>query len=344
MDSDLSHQLKQDIYQHITTLNGVLSRLQEELPTSAVLETGLFAANTLKSLAAVKGIAHTQVYAAQMEQLFLQAQQIAPESFHREMLPRFKAVQQEFRQACSQLESQADAPPANNANMSAKLNRLTNQLRQLESHQHRKPATQLAQHLQYSEVPLESVFRSFVPWLNQAARASQKLLQVQLEVPRPVNIHAATTGPLHTILVHLLRNALFHGIESPQIREEQGKPRTATIRLSGSVEAGELVLLVYDDGQGFDDAGDMESGTFKHFFRNEAISGASASASCPESTAVETSIYALANTQTGLGVGLHIVRTQVAQLDGTFTLDSQPGTGTTAMVRIPLAMFRDQGE
>ncbi|MTJ51475.1 hybrid sensor histidine kinase/response regulator [Anabaena sp. UHCC 0253] len=143
---------------------------------------------------------------------------------------------------------------------------------------------------------------------------------------------------LETPLIHILRNAIDHGIESPQERLAMGKPEAGTIRIEVIHRAGMLLISVSDDGRGIN----ME------VLRQEVIRKNHTN---PEIAAqlTETELmdflflpgFSTANTITeisGRGVGLDIVHSTVKEVGGTLRAVSQPGQGMTLYLQLPLTL------
>lgn len=139
-------------------------------------------------------------------------------------------------------------------------------------------------------------------------------------------------------LLHLLRNAVDHGIESPDLREAVGKPAQGQIRLRAAYEGSQVVLQISDDGAGLD-AGLVRSVAVSRGF---VAPGDAARMSDAEISAL---VY-LAGFSTaqqiseisGRGVGLDIVKASVHKLKGSLEFDSQPGKGTAFTIRLPMTM------
>lgn len=134
-------------------------------------------------------------------------------------------------------------------------------------------------------------------------------------------------------LLHLVRNAVDHGIETPEAREAAGKPRTATITFAARSEGSQVVIEVRDDGSGID----LEA------VRKRAIERGLLAADAQVS---DEEIYDLlfvpgfSTSQTitdisGRGVGLDVVRANIARLKGTVEVSSEPGRGTVFLLRLP---------
>lgn len=138
-------------------------------------------------------------------------------------------------------------------------------------------------------------------------------------------------------LMHLIRNALDHGIESPEERIGSGKPEQGTLHLNAANVGGEVWITIRDDGRGLDSQKILAKArerqlltkpeheyTEKELFSFVLLPGFS--------TRNEVSEYS------GRGVGLDVVRENISRVGGTVILDSQPGAGTTITIRIPLTL------
>lgn len=136
-------------------------------------------------------------------------------------------------------------------------------------------------------------------------------------------------------LTHVLRNALDHGVESPEEREAAGKSPIAAVRLAASHQGGEVVIEVSDDGRGLD--------------REAILARARARGLNVAENPSDEEVWALifepgfstAHTVTdvsGRGVGMDVVRRNVAELGGRVELRSVAGAGTTVRIRLPLTL------
>jgi chemosensory pili system protein ChpA (sensor histidine kinase/response regulator) len=139
-------------------------------------------------------------------------------------------------------------------------------------------------------------------------------------------------------LMHLLRNAVDHGIEPPELRQAQAKAVKGTIRLSACHEGNQAVIRISDDGAGIEPRILRSTAVHRGF-----VTGADADALTDEdlyallflpgfSTAHEVSEVS------GRGVGLDIVKSQVHKLKGTLAVESAPGQGTTFTIRLPMTL------
>ncbi|OLN27971.1 Signal transduction histidine kinase CheA [Desulfovibrio sp. DV] len=141
---------------------------------------------------------------------------------------------------------------------------------------------------------------------------------------------------LNNPCIHLLRNAVDHGIEPPDVREHLGKPRRGTISLSARQDGSDVIIAVSDDGGGID-AGKLWQ---------KAVAAGRLDASRPfdEATALELiflpglSTADTVGTVSGRGVGMDAVRDGISALRGRIEVSSRPGYGSTFTIRLPVSL------
>src|SRR5829696_5418907 len=143
-------------------------------------------------------------------------------------------------------------------------------------------------------------------------------------------------------LVHLLRNSLDHGIESPAERRAAGKPETGTLRLSAARERSRIVIRVEDDGRGI-----QREKVIARALANGLVSAEEARGMGDDDVArlITRPGFSTAETVTdvsGRGVGLDVVATRVRALGGMLEIWSEPGRGTSMTLQLPqtLAIVR----
>lgn len=142
-------------------------------------------------------------------------------------------------------------------------------------------------------------------------------------------------------LTHMLRNAVDHGIEDPETREEAGKPRQGTVLLSAAHRSGQVIIEITDDGAGIDTERVLAKAVEKGLIPAEAELS-------------EQDIYNLLfepgfstapriSDLSGRGVGMDVVRSEIRALGGRVTLHSVRGRGTTATISLPLTLAVVEG-
>ncbi len=137
-------------------------------------------------------------------------------------------------------------------------------------------------------------------------------------------------------LLHLIRNALDHGIEAPHIRGAAGKARGGTLTLVGVIDHQTFILTVADDGAGIDRAAVIAAAAARNIHvacSAEALSNAQIAAlACAPGVTTATQSNALS----GRGVGLDAVHASVIRLGGSFAIADRPGKGVTFTLSVPI--------
>ncbi len=182
-------------------------------------------------------------------------------------------------------------------------------------------------------------FVQSVPRLHRLVRQTAQHVgrEARLEVFGPeVELDRGIQERVMAPLEHLLRNAVAHGIEPPQQREAQGKARAGVISLILDREGNDVVITVADDGAGLN----LEAIRRRAVERGLLADSAEVSEEKLAQLILESG-FSTAETVTqvaGRGVGLDVVNTEIKQLSGSFSLDTQPGRGTSFTIRLPLTL------
>jgi chemotaxis protein histidine kinase CheA/ActR/RegA family two-component response regulator len=152
----------------------------------------------------------------------------------------------------------------------------------------------------------------------------------ETEVDRTVIEEIA--GPL----LHLMRNAVNHAIETPEVRVQKGKPPAGQIKLSAAYEGNQVVITIRDDGTGIDPEKVRNEAMVRGFIRaDQALS---------DSDVVELifrpgfSTAEVLSEESGRGVGLDVVRDSVSRLRGALEVESMPGQGTAFTMKFPTSL------
>lgn len=139
-------------------------------------------------------------------------------------------------------------------------------------------------------------------------------------------------------LIHLLRNAVDHGIEPPEERVRRGKPRTGKIILKAAYVEGQIVITLADDGRGMDPAAMRQKAVENGLLSPEAAARLSDKEALDLIFTPGFSTAADVNDISGRGVGMDIVRSQIEQINGSVEYASVPGAGTTFTIKLPLTL------
>lgn len=188
-------------------------------------------------------------------------------------------------------------------------------------------------------VPLAPTFRQAARALRDAATSSGKLVALQLEGGE-VEADMAVVDHLRDPLVHLVRNAVGHGIEAPDVRRALGKDPTGKVTLRAKRDAGSLVVEVADDGAGIPLARIRDSARARGVPHVDAMSDDELRQLLFQPGFSTTSSV---TSLSGRGVGLDVVQRNLAAARGTIMIESHEGRGTTMRLRVPLSVAIVEG-
>jgi len=139
-------------------------------------------------------------------------------------------------------------------------------------------------------------------------------------------------------LVHLVRNAIDHGIEKPEVRLAKGKNRKGTVILSAEHEGNNIVIKIEDDGKGIDPEVIKEKAISKGFITAERAKELSKQEAYNLIFHPGFSTAEVVTNVSGRGVGMDVVKTNVAKLRGTISVESEVDKGTKIILRLPLTL------
>jgi len=184
-------------------------------------------------------------------------------------------------------------------------------------------------------LPVGTLFQRYTRTIYDIARATGKQIRLELD-GEETEIDKSMLELLGDPLTHLIRNAADHGIESPETREAAGKPAEGVLMLKAFHRSGRIVIEASDDGAGID----IEKVRGKAIERG--LIGAEAQLNDEQlrmlifepgfSTQEEISDLS------GRGVGMDVVKRNVQQMNGTVSLESKKGRGTTVTIELPLTL------
>lgn len=185
--------------------------------------------------------------------------------------------------------------------------------------------------------PIKKVFGRFPRLVRDLARQLKKEINLELvgeETDLDKNLVEALADPL----VHLVRNAVDHGVESPEEREAAGKPRMGRVVLSAEQEGDHILLMITDDGKGMD-ANILRAKAVEKGLLDKDAADRLNDLECYNlifapgfSTKTEISDVS------GRGVGMDVVKTKISQLNGTVNVFSQKGQGSKVVIKVPLTL------
>ncbi|MCW8884092.1 MAG: chemotaxis protein CheA [Motiliproteus sp.] len=185
--------------------------------------------------------------------------------------------------------------------------------------------------------PIKKVFGRFPRVVRDLARALKKEVNLELrgeDTDLDKNLVEALADPL----VHLVRNAVDHGVESPEEREAAGKSRMGHVILAAEQEGDHILLSIDDDGAGMDadklrgiavEKGLLDEDAAERLTDNECFNLIFAPGFSTKKEISDVS---------GRGVGMDVVKTKITQLNGSLNIDSVPGQGSRIEIKVPLTL------
>jgi chemosensory pili system protein ChpA (sensor histidine kinase/response regulator) len=186
-------------------------------------------------------------------------------------------------------------------------------------------------------VPVGRLFAPFVRMVRDGARAAGKgvVLEVRGET---VEMDTTIVELMADPLIHLVRNAIAHGIEPEETRRRQGKPPQGTIHLGAAHKGGSIYIEVADDGRGIDVEAVGEAARRGGFITAEALARLGERDILDLIFLPGLSTAASVTATAGRGVGMDVVRANVSRLGGEIEVQTEAGRGTRFRIRLPLTV------
>ena len=186
-------------------------------------------------------------------------------------------------------------------------------------------------------VPVEQVFRRFPRLVRDVAKACGK--DVTLEISgQDTDLDKSILDGLAEPLSHLVRNAIDHGVETPEERVAAGKPAQGTIKLNAFHQGNQIVIECSDDGAGIDQFKLVSKAVERAVLTHEEAERLS------DADALHLIFHPGLSTAeqvteiSGRGMGMDIVKSVIERLKGSVSIDSKPGQGTTFLLKVPLTL------
>jgi len=187
-------------------------------------------------------------------------------------------------------------------------------------------------------VPIGRLFARFTQRARETARAAGKSLDLQL-AGETVEVDNAVLEEIADPLLHLVRNAIDHGIETDEERRAEGKPARATISLGAQHQGSFIHIEVADDGRGMDTSALRERAVRLGFMSAAAAEALDNREALKLIFLPGFSTAAQVTTTSGRGVGMDVVRANVGRLSGEIEVQSEPGAGTRITIKLPLTVI-----
>lgn len=186
-------------------------------------------------------------------------------------------------------------------------------------------------------VPIDTVFNRFPRMVRQLARELEKQVEVQI-IGADTELDRTVIDQIGDPLVHLIRNAMDHGIETPEKRKNSGKNEQGTITLEAYHSGNYVIIEIADDGVGINQEKVLKGAIEK------GVVGKEEAALLDEQQVYELIMASGFSTSetvsdvSGRGVGLDVVKNTIETLGGSITIDATPGKGSIFSIQLPLTL------
>ncbi|WP_126426411.1 chemotaxis protein CheA [Brevibacillus marinus] len=186
-------------------------------------------------------------------------------------------------------------------------------------------------------VPVEQVFNRFPRMVRDLAKDLNKKVNLEI-IGAETELDRTVIDEIGDPLVHLLRNSLDHGIESPEERKQRGKREEGTVQLKAYHSGNHVFIEVTDDGRGIN-----REKVLKKAVERGVVSAATAESLSDKQVyellfASGFSTAEVISDVSGRGVGLDVVKTKIESLGGSVSVNSKLGEGTTFLIQLPLTL------
>jgi len=191
-------------------------------------------------------------------------------------------------------------------------------------------------------LPAKTVFQKFPRLVRDLARSLGKEVRLVIE-GEGTELDKTILEQIGDPLIHVIRNAVDHGLETPQVRESAGKNACGLLRVRAANEAGGVVIEIVDDGKGLDAVALKRKAVERGL-----ISAGDAAAMSDEAAFQLIFLPGLSTAEkvtdvSGRGVGMDVVRSNVRNLQGTIEIRSKKGQGTTFVIKLPTSLMISKG-
>lgn len=185
--------------------------------------------------------------------------------------------------------------------------------------------------------PIGRLFQKYPRIARDLARQLGKQIELVIS-DEETEIDKTMIDDLSDPLIHLIRNAVDHGIESPEERIAAGKKPEGTIQLSAKQEGDHILIIIADDGKGMSAEKIRAKAVEKGLISADEANGLDDRQSLNLIFLPGFSTAEKVSDVSGRGVGMDVVRTNITKLNGTIDVQSEPGRGTTFIISLPLTL------
>jgi two-component system chemotaxis sensor kinase CheA len=186
-------------------------------------------------------------------------------------------------------------------------------------------------------LPVANVFSKFPRLVRDLARKSGKQIDLVIQ-GQETELDRSVIDEIADPLIHLIRNAADHGLETPAERRKAGKPETGTIRLTARHEQGRILITVADDGRGIDRERVRQRAVEKELITEKEAAILSDDEALDLIFLSGLSTAERVSEVSGRGVGMDIVRSNIERVNGAIQIETSLGQGTCFTIDLPLTL------
>ena len=186
-------------------------------------------------------------------------------------------------------------------------------------------------------VPIEYLFDRFPRMVRDLAREQKKEINFIIQ-GKDIGLDRGILDELYEPLIHILRNAVYHGIETPEVRKEVGKDPQGKILLSAKKEENYVIIEVSDDGNGIDINKVKEIAIKKGLIKSNEIDLLTEERCFQLLTLPGFTTVTSVDKTSGRGVGLDVVKNKIESLNGSFKIESNFKKGSKFIIKVPLTL------
>jgi two-component system chemotaxis sensor kinase CheA len=186
-------------------------------------------------------------------------------------------------------------------------------------------------------IPIEKIFKKFPRIVRSMTRDLGKEVDLQI-IGEETELDRSVVDAISDPLIHLIRNALDHGLETPEVRLAAGKSRVGTLILSAAHEGNQIVVSIKDDGNGIDTDRVGQKAIEKGLITADQFAGMSREDAFELLFLPGFSTKDTTSDLSGRGVGMDVVKTNILKLSGLIEIKSTKGAGAEFILRLPLTL------
>jgi two-component system chemotaxis sensor kinase CheA len=186
-------------------------------------------------------------------------------------------------------------------------------------------------------VPVETVFNRFPRMVRQLARDLNKKINLEI-IGAETELDRTVIDEIGDPLVHLIRNALDHGVETPEVRKANGKPEEGTVVLKAYHSGNHVFIEIEDDGAGISRDKVLAKALSKGIVTEQAAASMTDNQVYELILASGFSTAEKISDVSGRGVGLDVVKSTIESLGGTISIESRLGQGSIFSIQLPLTL------